>query len=51
MQQRHGLGQVDDVDAVARAVDVGLHLGVPAMGLVAEMNARFEELAHGEFWQ
>jgi len=27
MQQRHGLGQVDDVDVVARAVDEGGHFG------------------------
>jgi uncharacterized protein YcaQ len=27
MQQRHGLGQVDDVDVVARAIDVGAIFG------------------------
>ena len=31
--------------------DEALHLRIPAMGLVAEMHARFEELTHGEFWQ
>ena len=39
MQQRHGLGQVDNVDVVARAIDVGRHLRVPALGAVAEMGA------------
>ena len=51
VQQRHGLREIDDVDGVAGAVDVGRHLGVPAMRLVAEMRARFEELAHGEIRQ
>ena len=37
------LGQVDDVDAVAGLEDESLHLGVPATGLMAEMNACFEE--------
>ena len=51
MQQRHRLGEIDDVDRVARAVDIGRHLRVPAMRLVAEMRARLEQLAHGEIWQ
>ena len=51
MQQRHGLGEVDDVDRVARAVDIRRHLRVPAMRLVAEMRARLEQLTHGEIWQ
>jgi hypothetical protein len=38
--------QVDDVDAVARAEDEGLHLRVPAAGVVAEVDARLEQLAH-----
>ena len=50
MQQRNGLGEIDDVDAIARPVDVALHLGVPAVGLMSEMHACFEELAHSEFW-
>ena len=33
-----GLLQVDDVDAVAIAVDEALHLRVPAAGLVAEVD-------------
>ncbi len=50
MQQRHSLGQIDDVDAIARAVDIRLHLGVPAVGLMSEMNACFKQLAHSKFW-
>ena len=51
VQQWHGLREVDDVNAIARAVDVQLHLGIPAVLLVAEMDACFQKLAHGEFWQ
>ena len=47
-EQRHGLRQVDDVDAVAIAENVRLHLGVPAMGLVAEMRSGLEQLLHGD---
>ena len=45
-EQRHGLRQVDDVDAVAVAEDVRLHLRVPAVGLVAEMRSGLEQLLH-----
>ena len=47
-EQRHALRQVDDVDAVAVAEDVRLHPRVPAVGLVAEMGAGFEQLLHGD---
>ena len=47
VQHRHRLGEVDDVDVVAHAVDVRRHLRVPAMLLVAEVNASFEQLTHG----
>ena len=43
----NGLLQVDDVDAVALGVDVGSHFGVPAAGLVAEVDACFEQGFHG----
>ena len=43
-----GLRQVDDVDAVALGEDEALHLGVPASGLVAEMDTALQELAHGD---
>src|ERR1700722_14715261 len=49
MQQRHGLGEVDDVDVGPRAEDVALHLRIPAVSLVAEVGASFEQLSHGEF--
>src|SRR5690606_561889 len=51
VEQRHSLRQVDDVDVVARAIDVGRHFRIPAMRLVTEMNASFEKLAHAEFRQ
>src|SRR5581483_8006806 len=35
-EELHGLLEVDDVDAVARAEDVRLHLRVPAARLVPE---------------
>src|SRR4030095_3308571 len=35
----HGFLEVDDVDAVARAEDVLLHLWIPSAGLVAEVGA------------
>jgi hypothetical protein len=41
-----GLVQIDDVDAVAVTEDEPLHLGVPATGLVSEVHASFEQLAH-----
>ena len=46
--ERHGLRQVEDVDAVAGAEDVRLHARVPAVGLVAEMRAGFDQLLHGD---
>jgi hypothetical protein len=39
------------VDVVTIAEDVRLHLRVPAVSLVAEVNACFQELAHAEVWQ
>ena len=38
--------QVDDVDAVALAVDEFLHLRVPPLGLVAEMHPGFQQFLH-----
>ena len=40
--------QVDDVDAVALGHDEALHLRVPATGLVSEVDAALEKLAHGD---
>ena len=50
VQHRLGLLEVDDVDPVADAEDVRRHLGVPPAGVMAEMNAGFEQLAHGGSW-
>src|SRR4051812_22387974 len=41
LEHAGGLVEVDDVDAVAGAVDEAPHLGVPALGLVPEVHARF----------
>ena len=38
-----GALQVEDVDAVALAEDVGLHLGAPTTGLVTEVNASLQK--------
>jgi hypothetical protein len=38
--------EVDDVDPVALGEDEALHLGVPPSGLVPEVDAALEELAH-----
>src|SRR5581483_5199557 len=38
--------QVDNVDPVTFAKDVFLHLWIPALGLVPEVNAGFEQFLH-----
>ena len=43
--------QIDDVNPVALSEDVFLHLGIPALGLMPEVNARFEQLLHGDVSQ
>ena len=48
IKHRHRLLQVDDVDSVPDAEDVRRHLGVPALRVVAEMDAGLQQLAHGE---
>jgi hypothetical protein len=40
--------QVDDVDAVALGEDEATHLGVPAPGLVAEVDTGVQQLSHGD---
>ena len=42
----HGLLQVNDVDTIALGEDVLSHLGVPAAGLVAEVDTGLEKLFH-----
>jgi hypothetical protein len=46
VEQRDGLGEVDDVDVVAGAVDERRHLRVPAVGLMTKMHASLKQLAH-----
>ena len=48
MKHRHGLRHVENVDVVAGAVDKRRHLGVPAVSLMAEVHASFQELTHVE---
>ena len=43
--------QVDDVNPVALAEDVFLHLRIPAFGLMPEVNASFEQLLHRDICQ
>src|SRR5690606_17164820 len=50
VEQRQGLFEIDDVDASAGTEDVRCHAGIPVTGLMAEMDARFEHLAHGDLW-
>ena len=44
-----GLREVDDVDAVTLHIDVFGHLGVPAAGLVTEVDTGFQQLLHGYY--
>ena len=46
-EQWHGLRQIENVDAVARAEDIRLHTRVPTVCLVAEMGPSFKQLLHG----
>ncbi len=46
LEKLERLLQVDNVDPVALAKDVFLHLGIPALGLMPEVNTRFEQLLH-----
>ena len=41
-----GLAEVDDVDGVALLENEGLHLRVPALGLVAKVDAGLEKFRH-----
>ena len=49
LEQGLRLEQVDDVDAVALAVDETAHLRVPAAGLVAEVDSGFQQLLETDF--
>src|SRR6185437_12659531 len=48
VQALRGLLQVDDVDAAALAEDEALHLGIPAAGLVTEVDSGLQELSHAD---
>jgi hypothetical protein len=43
-----GLVKIKNVNAVSGAVDVSLHLGVPASCLVTKVHAGFQELFHAQ---
>jgi len=43
-----GLREIDDVDAAALGEDEAAHLRVPAARLVAEVDARLQQVAHGD---
>jgi hypothetical protein len=43
-----GLAEIDDVDAVARVKDERLHLGIPALGLMAEMDAGVQQFLNSD---
>src|SRR5207244_3251850 len=43
-EQLRRLREIDDVDPVPLAEDVRLHLRVPPLGLVAEVDARLEQI-------
>ncbi len=47
IEHRHGLLKIENMNPVAGAKNIRRHLGVPATGVMAEMNASFEELTHG----
>jgi small subunit ribosomal protein S2 len=48
VQHGDALLEVDDVNAVAHAENIRLHLRIPTTGVVTEVNAGFQKLAHGE---
>ena len=49
IEQFGGLGQIDNIDAVALAPDIFAHFGVPAIGLVTEVNSGFHEFFQRAF--
>jgi hypothetical protein len=49
LEQLLGLLEVDDVDPAALAEDVAAHLGVPATGLVPEVDACLQQVLDGDF--
>ena len=49
VETEKGLLQVEDVDVATVAEDVGLHLGVPATGLMTEVRACIEQGLNTDF--
>ena len=45
---RERLAEVNDVNAVARVEDERLHLGIPTLRLVSEMDARFQQFFYAD---
>ena len=45
-KQPHGFLQINDVNPVSRAKNVGFHFGVPASRLMSEMDPCFQKLFH-----
>ena len=48
LEQFDRFAEVNDVDAVALAENVLLHLRVPALCLVPEVHSGFQQLLHGD---
>src|SRR2546430_14673721 len=46
VQEGLGLGEVDDMDVVAGTENVIRHFRIPAVRLVAKVNASFKQLTH-----
>src|SRR5262249_29988089 len=46
LEELERLLQVNDVDPIALAEDVLLHLRIPALGLMTEVHASFQKLFH-----
>ena len=46
VEEREGLVEVYDVDPGPLGEDVALHLGVPALGLVSEVDPGLEQLSY-----
>jgi hypothetical protein len=50
-EQLHRLAEIDDVNTVSFAEDVLLHLRIPALRLVAEMNPGLQQILHRDTGQ
>jgi hypothetical protein len=43
--------EIDNIDTVTFPEDILFHLRIPALGLVPEVNAGFEQFLHRDYWQ